>query len=683
MKVCSVCQRCYEDAVLSCPEENQDSLVFQRSGTREDVNGYRLDSLLGINESGGEIYKATSITLNQPCAIRILRPNTDDQFRERFLSEAQSVAALNHPNVIRLFDFGVLDEGDYYVVTESTTGQTLRECLLAVASMTELTALTIARQTAEGLQAAHKAGVIHRSINPENIFLTTDAENRMLVKIQNFDFGGIKQQYLDSLAHDAETRINELKYWSPEQCAGGQVNELTDVYSLGIVLYEMITGQPPFDSSDSAELIQKQIHETPVTPEIYNFDIRALLTHTLMLSLEKASSSRLKTATVFARQLRHIEQLLTQASISAMLPQQQLPISGKDTFTPVSTRGMGIGDVTKIDNPLLQKKEPAVRSEHISAPEIKPLSISSFPSKEFTQEKSERDIEFEFQKHPIVAEGDKIIDSQLDMKPIPVEWDQPDDIPSEQEVLEAKSEEPGETQSSHNHLCFEEDENFIVLSEPETLGLSDKETVSEEAYSIFRNSVGSQGFQSLTIASQAVKIGIGCAALLLLIGAGIFVSQQSQSETKTSDAKSIQTDNPSPKVDQALIALTKDKPLAETPIKSNLKNESRTAETFEDSYPELPKSITSEPVKVKKPIPISIAKSDNQRSAIKQPLAISNKVKPKELISKQPPSNKTVVKQDTSIAQKPLREKKHFKAENIDVLGRPRIVQNIVIHVRN
>ncbi len=310
MKVCSVCQRCYADSVLSCSEAHPEPLIEGRAGNREIIANYRLDFL---RESSplGETYHASNTILNKPYLIKIIAPELfagEQKSKESFLRETQSLSAIIHPNVARVYESGTLSDGSVYVVTEILTAQTLRDCLINVGSPSEVTALTITRQVAEGLEAIHAVGVLHRNISPENIILTSDAENRFLVKIQNVDFGGIRQKIVNSCG---ELNLNTLRYFSPEQCAGRAVAAQTDVYSLGVVLYEALAGQPPFDAPDADVLINKQINEPPPRVSIHNFDIRMLLTHTLTDALQKTTRLRLKTANAFARRIRHIEQLAT------------------------------------------------------------------------------------------------------------------------------------------------------------------------------------------------------------------------------------------------------------------------------------------------------------------------------------------------------------------------------------
>gem|GEM_PF-5022653 len=311
MKVCTVCRKCYEDAAFSCSEENHESLIEVRAESCEIVPNYLLESL---HESfaEGDIYRAVNTILKKPYFIKVIAPEAiDAASKKQFSSEAQSLSAIIHPNVVRVFESGTLADGSVYVVTESFTAQTLCECLDNVGAPSEVTALTITRQAAEGLEALHAAGIVHRNIRPENIILTADAENRFLVKLQNIDFGAIHEQQVIS---NPERNISDLRYFSPEQCAAQATDTQTDVYSLGVVLFETLAGRVPFDSPYADALLKKQISETPPEVKIQSFDIRMLLTHTLTDALQKTNRTRLKSANAFARRIRHMEQLATHSS---------------------------------------------------------------------------------------------------------------------------------------------------------------------------------------------------------------------------------------------------------------------------------------------------------------------------------------------------------------------------------
>lgn len=311
MKVCSVCRRCYYDSAVSCGGECYEPLSETHSGCPEMIDGYHLDLLV---ESGvkGRLFQARQIECGQSCFIKVL--SADEVNSRRFLDEAKIAAAFFHPNLADIYEVGSIDSGEVFVVAEKPDGQTLREVLDSDGTPPLLTTIQVARQTAEALHSVHLKGLLHRALNPENIILTTDHENELLVRIRNLDFGGVAQRSIISNKFLIDSALDSIRYFSPEQCSGDGASVQTDVYSLGIVLYEMLAGAPPFDAVNAAGLMEKQRNQHPPECKIANFDLRMLLTHTLTESLQKNPQMRQPSASTFARQIRHMEQLATHVS---------------------------------------------------------------------------------------------------------------------------------------------------------------------------------------------------------------------------------------------------------------------------------------------------------------------------------------------------------------------------------
>jgi hypothetical protein len=201
-----------------------------------------------------------------------------------------------------------------FVVSEDTGNKTLRAFLDKKAVPELLTTIRIVRQAAEALHALHLAGLTHRAIRPENIVLQPDTNDGLLVTLQNIDFGGVAEHTTISNRFVIDSALDALRYYAPEQLAGKAANIKTDIYSLGIILYEMLAGQPPFDAPKAADLIEKHRNNAPPDIKIDDFELRMLITHTLTESLQKRPEVRQSSANAFARQLRHIEQLATHVS---------------------------------------------------------------------------------------------------------------------------------------------------------------------------------------------------------------------------------------------------------------------------------------------------------------------------------------------------------------------------------
>lgn len=312
MRVCFECQCCYDDSEDYCTEEGHPVLSQIRDGSPDIAQGYRLDFLL---DSGikGESYLAHQTESGGSCLIRILSADVENS--RQFLSNAELAAAFFHPGVVDVYEAGHLKTGEVFVVSENPHGDTLREMLDYQRVPDLLTTIQVIRQAAEALDALHSQGLTHGAVNPENIVLTTDAQNRLLVRLKDIDFGGVTGRSVMANKFLIDSALNLLKYFAPEQCSGSGPGKQADIYSLGIVLHEMLAGAPPFNASKAVGLIEQHRKQRPPEIRIDNFDLRMLLTHTLAEALQKQPELRQRSANAFARQMRHIEQLKTHAAI--------------------------------------------------------------------------------------------------------------------------------------------------------------------------------------------------------------------------------------------------------------------------------------------------------------------------------------------------------------------------------
>lgn len=403
MKICPLCSKCFADEILACSEKKHPSLITDRKGDCEIIAGFRLEFLKEASAIS-EVYLANRTTLKESCLVKIFKPNIferKENLREIFLRETQDVLVVNHQNLASVLERGILPDGSSYLITEHFAEKTLREHLKE-GDLNEFTSLGIAKQIAEGLNELHKAGILHRNIRPENIILTNDEEDKLSVKIINIDFGGIQSS-------QKKKTIDDLKYFSPEQCVGKIIDSQTDIYALGILLFEMLTGKPPFEASDSETLIHKQIKENPPAIQIHNFNIRALLNHTLKDSLQKRKRLRLKNANIFARRLRYIEQIGNSSTISSH---------------------SNIGKEFNTENTYYLEKR--ILPEEILAnlpteelPPIESIIGEILTSNEEEIENSAENINLDFNSSN---------------SPHSADWEQPDDIPPMPEILERGAE---------------------------------------------------------------------------------------------------------------------------------------------------------------------------------------------------------------------------------------------------
>lgn len=238
--------------------------------------GNRYEILNKIGEGGmAVVYTGKCTLLNRVVAIKILKSEfaKDEEFLEKFKNEAQSAARANHPNIINVYDVGQ-DGDESYIVMEYVDGKNLKDMIKSNGRMPEAVALDIAEQIAKALQIAHSKGIVHRDIKSHNIMLTSNN----LVKVGDF---GIAKAVSSATITAVGSIMGSVHYFSPEQARGGYVDERSDIYSMGIVLFEMLTGRLPFDGETPVNIALKQIQDNieflpsdSIRPEIKNFIIK-------------------------------------------------------------------------------------------------------------------------------------------------------------------------------------------------------------------------------------------------------------------------------------------------------------------------------------------------------------------------------------------------------------------------
>jgi serine/threonine-protein kinase len=260
---------------------------------------YQVEARIG---SGGmaEVYRGFDPVLNRTVAIKVLHSQfaRDTSFVQRFRREAQAAARLNQPNIVGVYDTGA-DDGTQYIVMEFIEGRTLAEFMQTGRRPTPVQAAEIAQKIAAAIAAAHAQGVIHRDIKPGNVMVTRDGT----VKVMDF---GIARVLGPETAPQTSAVLGTASYLSPEQAQGGPVDARTDIYSLGAVLYELLTGQPPFTGDTPVAVAYKQVNETPAVPSSINPDVPARLDAVVMKALSKNPSNRYQTAQEFSADLGRV-----------------------------------------------------------------------------------------------------------------------------------------------------------------------------------------------------------------------------------------------------------------------------------------------------------------------------------------------------------------------------------------
>lgn len=261
-------------------------------------NRYELIQKVG-NGGMATVYKATDTVLKRYVAVKILRDEftTDEEFIKRFETEAQSAARLVHPNIVSIFDVGI-DNGIYYIVMELIQGKTLKEIILGERGpLPWKWSVNIAIQIASALEMAHKNNIIHRDIKPHNIIITEDG----IAKVTDF---GIAKAVSNSTITAFGTTIGSVHYFSPEHARGGFTDAKSDLYSLGVVLYEMATGKVPFDADTPVSVALKHMQEDPIAPNEINKNLPEAVNKIILKALKKDAMVRYQTSTEFLQDLR-------------------------------------------------------------------------------------------------------------------------------------------------------------------------------------------------------------------------------------------------------------------------------------------------------------------------------------------------------------------------------------------
>ena len=728
MKICLVCRRCFEDSALSCAEENHEPLAEMRIGNCDVIANYRLE-FLHESTASGEIYRAFNSILKKTHLIKIIAPeHFDEHSRKQFLSETRALSAIIHPNVARVYESGILPDGSLYVVTEFLTAQTLRDCLTKVGAPSEVTALTISRQTAEGLEAIHALDILHRNIRPENIILMSDAENRFLVKIQNMDFGGITQKIINS---KGEQNLHYLKYFSPEQCAVSEVDVQTDVYSLGIVLYETLAGRAPFDAPDADVLINKQINEPPPPVKINNFDLRMLLTHTLSDALQKQVRLRLKSANAMARRLRHIEQLATHSStpppvmahpatidktaiVFSPPPKIEKPVTAKVEIvietppiieipllleetkvaenltlnaeqptiekSPAIENQLNFEVRTVVEKPFLTESQPVVENktaadstlfenrevEEIESP-VKDYSTTKLPPLESIIGKPLPENIKITDITPIFSLKPRFSGIHETSEPVLIDWQQPDDVPTITQALGKRKKEIADAVFAPNFAV----EKYSVTELGEIDAPFDSTVKTDEPDEKYtERDVFSYDDSETSRNFDGKRIlltGAGIAVLIILAVGGTFLLRQFQSDdaAKQTAAQSVPEDN-QPQKPAALDKVSKTvKPETVAENNPSINDDNAAPPVLPDFQPRESSEKTVAPIS-----PVR-----NKKQPVKENSAKREQILPAKILSNEIFDKKGEVKTsspDDKTAVKNLDK----KGNRIEFLTRPRVVKN-------
>ncbi len=293
------------------------------------ANRYEIVGKVGVGGMA-DVYKAKDATLDRYVAIKVLKQEfcEDMNFVTKFRTEAQSAASLEHPNIVNIYDVGS-ENGIYYIVMEYVEGITLKEYIQKKGKLSYKETLSIAIQVSRGIQAAHEKGIIHRDIKPQNIIISTDG------KVKVTDFGIARAASTNTIHSDV---MGSVHYASPEQARNGYVSDKSDIYSLGIVMYEMVTGKVPFDGDSTVQIAIQHLQDEMVSPRAYAQNLPVSLEKIILKCTQKNPD----------RRYENIEELLIDLRRSLVSPNTDFV-----SFAPVAdgaTRVISEKELKEIQN---------------------------------------------------------------------------------------------------------------------------------------------------------------------------------------------------------------------------------------------------------------------------------------------------------------------------------------------
>lgn len=312
-------------------------------------NRYEVLEKIGIGGMA-TVYKAKDNILKRNVAVKVLRDEftTDEEFIKRFNTEAQAAASLTHPNIVSIYDVGH-EDNLYFIVMELIQGKTLKQIITEDGVLPWKWSINIAIQITSALEIAHKNNIVHRDIKPHNIIITEDG----VAKVTDF---GIAKAVSNSTITAFGTTIGSVHYFSPEHARGGYTDAKSDIYSLGVVMYEMMTGRVPFDADTPVSIALKHMQEKPVEPIKLNPSIPYAVNKIIMKAMQKEVALRYSSAT---EMLKDLNAALKNPDGNTVMPDQNIENSYTQRI-PTIQGGEKMNQKEKKVNAFFKKHKKAI-----------------------------------------------------------------------------------------------------------------------------------------------------------------------------------------------------------------------------------------------------------------------------------------------------------------------------------
>ena len=340
MSTCSQCGTSYPNNVRFCTRDGtvlEDAVSTETEHVGKVLAGkYKLDAYLSKGGMGS-VFRATHLMLEKQVALKVIKPELvgSSEFVRRFQREARAATSLNHPNIVGVYDLGQTDDGALYIAMEFVDGASLKDVIRTSGPMDPIRIVRIMRQILSALALAHRHQIVHRDLKPQNIMLTTDRDGNEIAKLVDF---GIAKTFDDRTQLTATGfAIGTPQYMAPEQAAGTEVDGRSDLYSLGIILYEMLVAEVPFNDPSTPAILVKHLTEIPVRPSLRRTDVSVHrgLEDVAVRCLEKDRSKRFQTAEEVAQAIAAAVALDENA---ASVSQAATLLTGAPQLSTASTR---------------------------------------------------------------------------------------------------------------------------------------------------------------------------------------------------------------------------------------------------------------------------------------------------------------------------------------------------------
>jgi eukaryotic-like serine/threonine-protein kinase len=310
MSTCPQCGTTYPSHVSIC---SLDGAVLASDGAPRDplvgtviAGKYRIDAVIGRGGMG-TVYRATHVMLNKTVAVKTIKPEVFDATEtvQRFQREARAATSLEHPNIVAVYDLGQADDGSLYIAMEFVDGINLKDVIGASGPMPVDRIVRLLTQVASALARAHRNHIVHRDLKPQNLVITTDADGDERVKLLDFGIAKTFEEGATQLTA-AGYSLGTPHYMAPEQAVGQQVDGRADIYALGVILYEMLVGDVPFDATSAPAVLVKHLNDAPEPPSHRRPDLRIppALEVVALRCLEKDRTKRFQTADEFSTALQ-------------------------------------------------------------------------------------------------------------------------------------------------------------------------------------------------------------------------------------------------------------------------------------------------------------------------------------------------------------------------------------------